>query len=80
MIIRLMREDDLPSAALVHQSVFVRQSYSHEWLRCNFNAFPRYLIFVAEIDDEIVGYIIWVQKSGFRPEAVLELEQSYNFV
>jgi hypothetical protein len=22
-----------------------------------------------------VGYIIWVQKSGFRPEAVLELEQ-----
>ena len=22
-----------------------------------------------------MGYIIWVQKSGFRPEAVLELEQ-----
>ncbi|CCN70093.1 3-oxoacyl-(Acyl carrier protein) synthase (fragment) [Vibrio nigripulchritudo SFn118] len=22
----------------------------------------------------MVGYIIWVQKSGFRPEAVLELE------
>jgi len=75
LIIRLMTEKDLPSAALVHKSAFVRQNYSNEWLECNLNAFPRYLIYVADIDNEIVGYIIWVQKSGFRPEAVLELEQ-----
>ena len=24
---------------------------------------------------EILGYIIWIQKSGFRPQAVIELEQ-----
>ncbi|MDA0150679.1 GNAT family N-acetyltransferase [Vibrio sp. LaRot3] len=70
-----MAEKDLPSAALVHKSAFVRQNYSNEWLECNFNAFPRYLIYVADIENEIVGYIIWAQKSGFRPEAVLELEQ-----
>ena len=75
MIIRLMAEKDLPHAALVHQSAFVRQNHSQTWLKCNLNAFPRYLIYVAEIKNEIVGYIIWMQKSGFRPEAVLELEQ-----
>ncbi|MEZ8826959.1 GNAT family N-acetyltransferase [Vibrio sp. 10N.261.55.A7] len=70
-----MKSNDLSDTALVHQSVFVRQNYSHEWLQCNLNAFPRYMIFVAEIDNVIVGYIIWVQKSGFRLEVVLELEQ-----
>ncbi|UAX00013.1 GNAT family N-acetyltransferase [Halopseudomonas nanhaiensis] len=31
--------------------------------------------FVAMHGSECVGYIIWTQKSGFRPEVVLELEQ-----
>ena len=48
---------------------------SYEWLECNLKAFPRFLCFVAEIDKDIIGYIIWAQKSGFRPEVVLELEQ-----
>ena len=79
MIICLMQERDLPAAALVHQSTFTRQGHSFEWLQCNLRAFPRYLIYVAKFDEQpeskIAGYIIWVQKSGFRPEAVLELEQ-----
>lgn len=75
MHIRLMQQQDLPEAAEVHQSAFVRQHYSLEWLACGFNAFPRYLLFVAENGDQVVGYIMWAQKSGFRPEAVMELEQ-----
>ena len=75
MIIRLMTRQDLDKAALVHREAFKRQALSYEWLECNFNAFPRYLNFVAEIDDIILGYITWSQKSGFRPEVVLELEQ-----
>lgn len=75
MVVRLMKCEDLSGAAVVHQSAFVRQQFSHEWLQCNLNAFPRYLMYVAEIESEVVGYIIWVQKSGFRPEVVLELEQ-----
>ncbi|CAH7076734.1 N-acetyltransferase [Vibrio chagasii] len=73
--VRFMTEADLDGAALVHQATFVRQQKSKKWLQCNLSAAPRFLNFVAESDGEIVGYIIWVQKSGFRPEAVLELEQ-----
>ncbi|CAH7051950.1 Acetyltransferase (GNAT) family protein [Vibrio chagasii] len=73
--VRFMTEADLDGAALVHQATFVRQQNSKIWLQCNLSAAPRFLNFVAESDGEIVGYIIWVQKSGFRPEAVLELEQ-----
>ncbi len=75
MIIRLMEEADLQQAAKVHQQAFVRQQRSYEWIKCNFNAAPRFLSFVAELNDEVVGYIVWGQKSGFRPEVILELEQ-----
>ncbi len=62
-----MEKGDLLDASLVHEKAFVRQKLSFEWLECNLNAFPRLLSFVAEIEDSIVGYIIWSQKSGFRP-------------
>ena len=73
--IRIMERDDLLNASLVHKEAFVRQKLSYEWIECNLNAFPRFLSFVAELEDSLVGYIIWSQKSGFRSEAVLELEQ-----
>ena len=38
-------------------------------------AFPRNMCFVIKNENQICGYIIWAQKSGFRPEAVIELEQ-----
>lgn len=75
MKIRLMEGADLNGAAEVHQLAFVRQQRSYEWLACNLNAFPRILCFVAENEQGIVGYINWIQKSGFRPDVVLELEQ-----
>jgi len=75
MKIRLMEKEDLDGAALVHKQAFSRQNNSYQWLECNFNASPRFMSFVAQSAGEIVGYVIWVQKSGFRPETVLELEQ-----
>ena len=75
MKIRFMAKSDLEGAASVHKLAFIRQKNSLEWIKCNFNAFPRFLNFVAEKNGEVAGYIIWVQKSGFRPEAVIELEQ-----
>lgn len=74
-LIRQMLESDLAQAAEVHREAFVRQGLSYEWLECNLNAFPRMLCYIAARDGECVGYIIWTQKSGFRPEVVLELEQ-----
>ncbi|WP_220461268.1 GNAT family N-acetyltransferase [Colwellia sp. MB3u-4] len=75
MKIRFMGKNDLESVANVHKLAFVRQQHSFEWMQCSFNAFPRVLSFVGEKDGKIVGYITWGQKSGFRPEAVIELEQ-----
>ena len=74
MIIRLMEQSDLAAAAEIYQATFIRQSHSLEWLQCNLNAFPRYMMFVAQGDNEILGFITWAQKSGFRREVVLELE------
>ncbi|ANU36139.1 GNAT family N-acetyltransferase [Vibrio scophthalmi] len=69
-----MEQSDLTAAAEIYQATFVRQSHSLEWLQCNLNAFPRYMMFVAQSDNEILGFITWTQKSGFRREVVLELE------
>lgn len=75
MKVRIMEASDLNGSAAVHKAAFPRQQYSYEWLSCNLKAFPRFLCFVIEMEGVILGYIIWVQKSGFRPEVVLELEQ-----
>lgn len=75
MAVRFMLAQDVPGAALIHQVAFPRQQYSQQWLQCSFKAAPRTFCLVAEKRGEVVGYIIWAQKSGFRPQVVLELEQ-----
>jgi len=45
------------------------------WLECNFSAYPRMQYFVALVDGEISGYILWTERGGFRKESVFELEQ-----
>jgi ribosomal protein S18 acetylase RimI-like enzyme len=73
--IRRMRKSDLAQAAEIHAKTFERQTRSQEWLECNFNAWPRILSYVAVKPNICFGYILWNQKSGFRSEVVLELEQ-----
>lgn len=46
-----------------------------KWIECNFKAHPRLQYFVAKINNKVVGYILWVEKGGFRSESVWELEQ-----
>ena len=75
MTIRIMETGDLAGAAEVHADAFTRQTQSQQWLECNLNAAPRFLCYVCEEQGKIIGYIIWAQKSGFRPEAVMEIEQ-----
>lgn len=74
IIIRPMTRADLDGAARVHQAAFLRQCRSRQWLECNLNGFPRMLPYVA-VADACLGYVLWQQKSGFRPEVVLELDQ-----
>ena len=75
MNVRQMTTHDISAAAQVHKAAFTRQTMSQEWIQCNVSAYPRMQLFVAEQDGEIVGFIHWTQKSGFRPAVVLELEQ-----
>ncbi|WP_353385421.1 GNAT family N-acetyltransferase [Halopseudomonas sabulinigri] len=75
MQIRAMQAADLSAAAEVHQQAFIRQKQSLQWLESSLNAFPRFLSFVAEEHAGVVGYILWAQKSGFRDQAVMELDQ-----
>ncbi len=76
MKIRQFNIKDLSKTAEVHKAAFVRQQLSKEWIASNSKAYPRVQYFVAENkNNEIVGYIHWCQKGGFRPEVVLELEQ-----
>ena len=73
--VRIADEKDLEELAYVHESAFTRQKRSKEWLACTIKAFPRNLCFVVKNNNKVCGYITWAQKSGFRPEVVLELEQ-----
>lgn len=76
MNIRPLNNNDIDKTAKVHEAAFVRQTLSKEWIDSNSRAHPRVQYYVAEDSEhEIVGYIQWVQKSGFRHEVVLELEQ-----
>ncbi|ERN41094.1 acetyltransferase [Rubidibacter lacunae KORDI 51-2] len=74
-VVRAMQSSDANDAANVHALAFPRQTGSLEWMKCSLAAHPKCMVFVCEVDTEIVAYAIWTQKSGFRPYAVLELEQ-----
>ncbi|WP_201765130.1 GNAT family N-acetyltransferase [Halopseudomonas pelagia] len=74
-VIRRMQQDDLVAAAQVHKSAFSQQRNSFHWLACNLVAYPRIIVYVATCEEQPVGYCLWTQKGGFRPEVVLELEQ-----
>ncbi len=32
-------------------------------------------MYVADLNSDVIGYIQWIQKSGFRSECIIELEQ-----
>jgi len=48
---------------------------TRQWIICNFSGFPRAQYFVVKEKGAILGYILWLEKGGFRQEAVWELEQ-----
>jgi len=73
--VRSMSPDDVSGAAAIHAQSFPRQMLSRDWIDSNLRAFPKVMGYVADLDDCLAGYIFWTQKSGFRPDAVLELEQ-----
>lgn len=75
VIIREMQLADIEAVAEIHRMAFVRQKHSVAWLKSNLSARPKTLCYAAFLQTACIGYIIWAQKSGFRDESVIELEQ-----
>ena len=73
--IRKATLQDSASIVAIHRAAFARQTHSAQWVAATLAAEPRFLVYVAELGAEMVGYIFWAQKSGIRPDAVLELDQ-----
>lgn len=76
--VRMMIPREIPEAAKIACENFSGlRSYPNaaRWMRCNLSSFPRMQYFVAVFQRKIVGYILWVEKGGFRAESVWELEQ-----
>lgn len=73
--IRRMNESDVEAVASVHRAAFPDERESDLWIRSNFAAYPRLQYFVAVRDSTIAGYVVWIQKCGFRQRQLLELEQ-----
>jgi len=73
-----MQKGDIPQAAHIASQCFNGMKdikKARQWITCNLKAFPRARYFVAKDGKRAIGYILWLEKGGFRKEAVLELEQ-----
>ncbi len=70
-----MKIEEIGKVASIHEQCFARQGYSSEWVAANFGAYPKTHYFVAKHESKFIGFIQWAEKSGFREEAVFELEQ-----
>ena len=76
--VREATHSDLPAIARIGAESFSGlrpPERATQWVASCFAAFPRMRYWVAELDGNIVAYILWVEKGGFRDQAVVELEQ-----
>ncbi len=83
------KKQDVLSIAKIGQLCFSglkELKNAKKWIAGNFACYPRMQYFVAKESDpvrgnvsnragRIVGYILWVEKGGFRKESVWEMEQ-----
>ena len=78
--VRLATQSDIPAIAEIGCEAFsgLRPfENGKDWVEACFRGYPRMEYWVAElgVDPQIAGYVLWMEKGGFRTQAVLELEQ-----
>jgi predicted N-acetyltransferase YhbS len=76
-IIPLTKEDLNKVVEIAKESFsgLKEQEHAEKWIECNFSAHPRTKYFIARENNDVLGYILWLEKGGFRKESVWELEQ-----
>ena len=78
MRIRKARQNDIKQLAKIYLDCFHGMNDFKKvklWFVCNLKAYPRMQYFVADVNGKTVGYVLWMEKGGFRQESVWELEQ-----
>jgi ribosomal protein S18 acetylase RimI-like enzyme len=76
--VRPAREEDLEAIAAIGSEAFsgLRPiAEGRRWVEASWRASPRMQYWVAVSSGSVVAYILWLEKGGFRKDAVLELEQ-----
>jgi len=67
--------DDLVKIYLSSFKGMRSEDVARRWFECNIRAYPRMQYFVAISGEGVIGYILWIERGGFREESVWELEQ-----
>ena len=78
IIIRRAQRRDIPAIAKLGSEAFSGlrpRSAGMKWVIANWRARPRMGYWVAVEGERLLGYILWIEKGGFRRLAVFELEQ-----
>jgi ribosomal protein S18 acetylase RimI-like enzyme len=76
--VRPARAEDLDEIASIGSEAFSGLRPlpdGRRWVESCWRAAPRMQYWVAVRSGAVVGYILWLEKGGFRRQAVLELEQ-----
>ena len=75
MTVRAAERTDIAAIAQVYRACFPREKNHAEWIEASFNAYPRGVYYVVEVEGRVRGYILWCVKNGFREKSIIELEQ-----
>lgn len=75
MNVRKAEIQDVEIISTIYAACFPKELNHKLWINASFNSFPRGVYYVIEQDCNIVGYILWCVKNGFRNETIVELEQ-----
>lgn len=67
--------DDEEVAKIGSENFSGLREHGLAWIRRKASAWPVYQYFVALLDRQLVGYVLWTEHGGFRKEAFYELEQ-----
>jgi ribosomal protein S18 acetylase RimI-like enzyme len=77
-VVRAARQTDLDGIVTIGGRSFAGlrdPDRAREWVAACWRAHPRTRYFVAVRRAQVIGYILWIEKGGFRDEAIVELEQ-----
>lgn len=72
---RMKKEDIRDVSRIASENFSGLKKRAREWVKCNFRCYPRMQYFLCRCKGDVIGYILWLEKGGFRRKSVWELEQ-----